>query len=206
MESKVSTIESKASTIESKASNFESKTSTIESKARNFESKPSNFESKVSNSCVTECSPVCNGLPASEVSIADCERVMPPADEPKEPKASSLPESVPVKPIDMPGVKRELLKSMRCAFSGKTPPDLSSSSASAATCPGPKKKSLELLANNLLQRALAQQKADPAIMGEEGDKTESDPTDAAAAINPPASSLGLCLIANSYVSSGEEDL
>lgn len=132
------------------------------------------------------------------------------------PGAAAEPPGPPVlvKPIDLPGAKRELLKSMKSAFSSSAP-------AAGTTEPHtgggisapPKKKSLELLANNLLQKALAQQEdglggktetsGGPASGGKNelhggpapGDKTEP--------LGGPAS-LGLCLIADSYVSSGEE--
>jgi hypothetical protein len=118
-----------------------------------------------------------------------------------------------VKPIGLPGVKQELLKSMKSAFAGKGVPVLPEASA------GPKKKkSLEFLANGLLERALAQ------LAGRENvilASTEDCPTNGktvrgkaedpacngldsgpAATVTP---SVGLSMIADSYVSSEEEE-
>jgi len=118
-----------------------------------------------------------------------------------------------VKPIGLPGVKQELLKSMKSAFAGKGVPVLPESAA------GPKKKkSLEFLANGLLERALAQ------LAGRENvilASTENCPTDgktvrdktedsacnslnsgSAATVTP---SVGLSMIADSYVSSEEDE-
>ena len=144
-------------------------------------------------------------------------------------------------PLGLADVKRELLKSMKSAFTGKA-----ESQASPASGPAPKKKkSLELLANNLLQKALAQLAGDveppPKVSVQNGPvvelvtKTDSDPAEQVSScpaepvpscpIEPipscpaepvhscPAAgkpardvpSLGLCLIADSYVSSEEEE-
>ena len=181
---------------------------------------------------------VCNGVDSSHQHGA----VQPEnEEEPERLSVSSLPPVVPVKPIDLADVKRELLKSMKSAFTGKA-----ESQASPASGPAPKKKkSLELLANNLLQKALAQLAGDveppPKVSVQNGPvvelvtKTDSDPAEQVSScpaepvpscpIEPipscpaepvhfcPAAgkpardvpSLGLCLIADSYVSSEEEE-
>ncbi|MFN9904874.1 MAG: hypothetical protein ACK56F_01955, partial [bacterium] len=89
-------------------------------------------------------------------------------------KVGSCPVGTPsVKPIGLPGVKQELLKSMKSAFAGKSVSVMPEASVPSAAGPK-KKKSLEFLANGLLERALAQ------LAGRENvilASTENCPTD-----------------------------
>jgi transposase-like protein len=175
------------------------------------------------------------------VATVDCEVPVLPASQPgneEQPQScgppdveptsvSSFTEPASVKAINLPCRKQELLKSMKSAFIGKAaPPEPENrlSPSTAATCSGPKKKkSLELLANSLLQKALAQQQAgemdsntsngglsagETTVACASGFRTNgSGPGTGAAtrAAHGGAPSLGLCMIADSYVSSEDEE-